>query len=457
MAEAPQSGDYGGGYLKVQRHLRTSVLSVGFALVTAAASFSADLTVPSIAQSQLTGYKYPVKQVRHTQPQDGWLYTAANSGGPAFDPTVTVAPIGQSQLARSQYLVRTRVQTNTTPQPVYNVQFQNNSGERTAVRAALRYQYANYPNTDWIYQNLPVADVWDASKFQNISGEMTTVRDAIKFRYPIASTGFSTDGSTPDVFDGTKFQSVHWERTAERRQYDPRYEYHKFSFGLLDARVISPALNQLASSERTAKRKSRQIVTQESIGWIYTNLPAPFDPQYLVHTEDSRLRDRYKKVPQLDQPSQAWIFTALPQFDPQYITHRNDGRLRERHKKFPQLDQPAQGWVYTSSTQFDPQYIIHSSDDRLRERYKKVPLLDQPVQGWGYTAITPFDPQYLIQISAPHRMADREQLDVRLAQFYNDMAWLRDVLTLPDPPVTPNLGRLFIDLDTGHLLYRITP
>jgi hypothetical protein len=359
----PPGGCGGGGYLKVQRHLRTAVMSVGFALVTAA-PFTADLAVPSISQAQLTGYKYPPKTVRQTEPQDGWLYTAST---PAFDP--------------AQY------------QPPWS--------DRTPAPAFSRYRYDGYPQTDWIYQNLPVADVWTEAKFQNIAGDLTPTRSALKFRYPLASSGFSTDGSTPDVWDATKFQNVSGDRTAERRQYDPRFEYHKFAFGLLDARVVMPAIDQLRNSERAAQRKGRPIVTPDSLGWLYENLPIAFDPQYLVHSEDGRLRERYKKVPQLDQPSQAWIYTAVPAFD--------------------------------------PQYLVHSIDDRMREQYKKVPQLDQPSQAWIYNSVPPFDPQYFIQVSAPTRMADRDKLDLRLAQYYNDMAWLRDVLGLPDPAP----GRLY--------------
>lgn len=232
----------GGGYMKVQRHPRNAVASFGFALV-AAAAFSADLTVPSITQAQLTGYKYPVKQARQTQPQDGWLYTAAT---PAFDPTVTVATIEQSQIDGYRYPRRTVRQTEfqdgwletaTHDWAVERTPYSLDA--RMAGRAALTYRHDGYPATDWVYENLPVV----------------------------------------------------------------------------------------------------------------------FDPQYLIHSDDSRMRERYKKVPKLDQPAQDWIYTSIPAFGP----------------------------------------------------------------------------QYLIQVSAPTRMADRDKLDVRLAQFYNDMAWLRDVIGLPDP------------------------
>ena len=368
----PPGGCGGGGYLKVQQHLRTAVMSVGFALVTAA-PFTADLAVPSISQAQLTGYKYPPKTVRQTEPQDGWLYTAST---PAFDP--------------AQY------------QPPWS--------DRTPAPAFSRYRYDGYPQTDWIYQNLPVADVWTEAKFQNIAGDLTPTRSALKFRYPLASSGFSTDGSTPDVWDATKFQNVSGDRTAERRQYDPRFEYHKFAFGLLDARAVMPAINQQASSVRTASRKGRPIVTPDSMGWVYVAVPQ-FDPQYLIHSSDDRLRERYKKVPQLDQPSQAWIYTAVPPFD--------------------------------------PQYLIHSDDTRMRERYKKVPRLDQPAQDWIYSSISVFDPRYLIQVSAPTRMADPEKLDVGLAQFYADLSWLDATLNLAEgSPVAVNL-RVVLHVQTA--------
>ena len=368
----PPGGCGGGGYLKVQQHLRTAVMSVGFALVTAA-PFTADLAVPSISQAQLTGYKYPPKTVRQTEPQDGWLYTAST---PAFDP--------------AQY------------QPPWS--------DRTPAPAFSRYRYDGYPQTDWIYQNLPVADVWTEAKFQNIAGDLTPTRSALKFRYPLASSGFSTDGSTPDVWDATKFQNVSGDRTAERRQYDPRFEYHKFAFGLLDARAVMPAINQQASSVRTASRKGRPIVTPDSMGWVYVAVPQ-FDPQYLIHSSDDRLRERYKKVPQLDQPSQAWIYTAVPAFD--------------------------------------PRYLIHSDDTRMRERYKKVPRLDQPAQDWIYSSISVFDPRYLIQVSAPTRMADPEKLDVGLAQFYADLSWLDATLNLAEgSPVAVNL-RVVLHVQTA--------
>lgn len=461
MARMPPGGDYGGGYLKVQRHLRTAVMSVGFALVTIT-PFTADLTVPSIAQSQLTGYKYPARTVRQTEPQQGWLYTASipfdptvtvapieqskldgyryprrtvrqtefqdgwleTAANPPFDVTVAVAPVGQSRLDGYRYPARTVRQTEPqdgwletathdwaverTPYsldtrmagraaltyrydgypatdwiyqnlPVVwdESQFQNNSGDLTPIRAALRYRYADYPGTDWIYQNLPVADVWDESKFQNISGDMTPVRPALKFRYPLASAGFSTDGSTPDAWDESKFQNISGDRTVKRRQYDPRYEYHKFSFGLLDARVVMPAIDQLANSERVAKRKSVPIVTTDSLGWIYENLPVPE-----VWSES-----KFQNISGDCTPTR------------KALLYRYDGY-------------PATDWIYENlPVPFDPQYLIHSEDTRMRDRYKKVPQLEQPAQDWIYAALPP----------------------------------------------TPNLGRLFIDLDTGHLIYRITP
>ncbi len=382
--------------------------SFGFALVTVAA-FSAALAVPSIVQSQLTGYKYPAKQVRHTQPQDGWLYTAS---APQFNPVVAVAPIEQSQAdgyrGRSKFrypLASSGFSTDRSMPESWTVEkFQPAIVERTpapkmakhrydspladswlytastppafdpsSVVAAiaqsqserLRAQATRYRQTDntavhdllglyapawaieslrpqklsrwrpvepmqdgWLYQAIPVADPWDASKFQNGSGERTATRTASRYRYPLASAGFSTDGSSPapvDPWTEAKFQNGSGERTAERRKYDPRQEFHKFPFGLVDARAVMPAISQLATSERTAPR----------------SLWRPVEP-------------------------------------------------------------PAQGWIYTS--------------------------------------VPPFDPQYLVHVSAPTRMGDREKLDVRLGQFYYDMAWLRDILNLPDPPIVISEG-----------------
>lgn len=265
-----------GGYLKVQRHPRNAVASFGFAVVTAAV-FSAALAVPSVTQAQLTGYKYPAKQVRHTKPQDGWLETATH------DWSVDRTPYSLDQ--------------------------------RMLDRAALTYRYDGYPATDWVYQAI---NGWDESRFQNNSGERTPSRAALKFRYPLASSGFATDGSSSESWDVSKFPNISCERTAERRLYDPRYEFHKFPFGLLDARVVMPAIDQLVNSERS-------------------------------------------------QGKGPW------------------------------------------------------------------PLLDQPASDWIYTSIPPFDARLFIQVSAPTRMAEHDKLDTRLASFYNDMSWLKDVLSLPDP------------------------
>jgi hypothetical protein len=408
MATQDPGGCGGGGCLKVQRHPRTSVLSFGFALVTLAA-FDASLAVPSVAQASLTGYKAPLKRAIQTQPQDGWQYTATTAlnpalvvppvsqartevyrasrptvrqtesqtgwvtfaATPAFDPTLFQPPVSERTPDRAAKRFRYPLASSgfstdgSSPSPVDTwdaSKFQQIQGERPTKRRGYdpRYEYTtqSFGTLDarllvpalnqlsqsdrmrarataipvavdgaaWITQNLPVADVWTAAKFQNGIGERTPDRAAKAFRYPLLTPGFSTDGSSPapaDTWNASKFQNGTGDWTPEPRRYDPRYEHHKFPFGLLDARAVMPAITQLAESERAAPRRGRPIVTPDTYGWLATSIPTPFDPSLVVHVSDERARDKalYRRIPLLDQPSQAWITSGIPPFDPRFVVH----------------------------------------------------------------------------------------------------------------------------------------
>lgn len=375
-----KSGSFGGGYLQQKRHPRNSILSTGFAVV---AAFSAALTVPSITQANLTGYKYPVKRVIQTEPQQGWIYTASIP----FDATITVAPTQQlnqsyRSLLKSSYRQveqpstewisatqssfdpslfprsldervfrkKQRV-TNDLPDTAWqftSIPFVSPINEPIPSRAK-KYPLVDQPSDAWIYSNIPVADIWNVSKFQNNQGEYVPKRASLSFRYPLASSGFSTDGSTPQVGDTwsvEKFQNTIWDRTPKRRLRDIRFDFTKQSFALLDSRVVQPAFDQLSGSFRVSKKPYYPVIDPVSVAWIYPNLPAPFDPQYLVHSDDTRMRNRYAKIPYVELPNTAWIYTSLPPaFDPQYFIHSEDTRLRDRYKKVPQLDQPSTSWI----------------------------------------------------------------------------------------------------------------
>jgi hypothetical protein len=148
----------------------------------------------------------------------------------------------------------------------------------------------------WLYPTLPTPDVWSEAKFQNIQGERTPRRAALAFRYPLLTTGFSTDGSSPatgDVWDASKFQTNLSERMGERVGYDPRLEHHKFSFGLLDARAVMPAITQETDSYRSNPRPDWPPLDQFSQAWITAAVP-PFDPRFFIFINaPDRMDDRH--------------------------------------------------------------------------------------------------------------------------------------------------------------------
>lgn len=579
MAEQNPGGCGDNGYLKVQRHPRTSILSFGFALVTLAA-FDAALTVPSVSQAALTGYKAPLKRAIQTQPQDGWQYTAAT---PTFDATVTVAPVQQSQWTGYQFPRRTARQTEpqtgwletaTHEWAVHRTPYSLDhrmAGRRDAWRPI------HQPDTSWL--TTVTTPTFDPTLFQAPVSERTPTRAALRFRYPLASAGFSTDGSTPaqgDTWDASKFQQTQGERPAKRRGYDPRYDFQKSSFALLDARVVQPAIEQLASSDRMGirdraipetgftapfypilpvtdvwtaaktpyvsfdrmadRRDVRMEADLDALGWLYSAIP-PADVWNAAKFQNgsgertgATLAARYR----LDgYPETAWLYPTLPTPDVWSVAkfQNNSGertparaalafrypllttgfstdgsspatgdvwnaskfqanlseRMGERvgydprleHHKFSfglldaravmpaiaqlmqseraadryrvPLDTPdAYGWLgATIPTPFDPRLLPHTSDDRLRDRYRKTPLLDQPSQAWITTAIPPFDPQFFIFVNAPDRMGDRHLLDLWASEYVYHLAWLHDVIPLTDTelrlyhkrPIAPIVNR----------------
>jgi hypothetical protein len=297
------------------------------------------------------------------------------------------------------------------------------------------------PDFAWIFENLPVPDVWDASKFQNNLSA----------------------------------------RTPKRQARDPRFDNQRTPFAILDTAQVHPALDELTRSFRAASREKQPIVTPDSFGWLFASLPAPFDPQFSPRSIDLRMADRDKQ-PIVTPDDFAWITANLPAFNPQLFPRSLDARMAA-HIKRVVVTPDDLAWL--SATRFDPQFFPHSIDTRMVARARRVvvtpddlawiqstlfdprffprsldlrmaernrqPIVTPDDFAWIFQNLPPFDSQLVIHTDFPTRMADRNKLELRLQQFYYDMAW-----TYPTLPVPPNLHRLFIDLDTGSLIWRVT-
>lgn len=435
----------GAGYLKVQRHPRNAVASFGFALVTAA-TFSAALAVPSIAQAQLTGYKYPAKQVRHTQPQDGWLYTASV---PAFNPVVAVAPIEQSQA----------------------------DGYRA--RAKFRYPLAS----SGFSTDRSTTESWTVAKFQPSIGERTPAPKMAKPRYdsPLAD-GWLYIASTPPAFDPTSAIAAIAQSQSERSRAQAKRPRQTDSTAVHDLLgLYAPAWASESLRPQKPSRWRSVELTQD--GWLYTAATPAFDPTVAVAPVGQSQLVGYchpARTARQPLPQDGWLYQASQVADlwnpskfQNAIGERTATRSASRYR-YPLASagfstdgsSPAPvdpwteakfqngSWERTAERRkYDPRQELHkfpfglvdaravmpsisqlATSERTSPRSQWRPV-EQPDQGWVYTSVPPFDPQYLVQISAPTRMGDREKLDVRPGQFYHDMAWLRDVLSLPDPPV----------------------
>lgn len=133
----------------------------------------------------------------------------------------------------------------------------------------------------------------------------------------------------PSVFNWTVESGVPSRRKAPNFWNDALKAAQ--SFGLLDTRPLQPAFDQLVYSFGMRGRNLRPNVSDDLFGWIWANLPVPFDAALLPHVSDDRTRDRYTKTPWLDQFSQAWVTQNLPPFDPAFFAHSGDPfRMEDR-------------------------------------------------------------------------------------------------------------------------------
>lgn len=344
------------------KHTRLAVDQPDTSWLTTALTAFDPATLPHSDDTRLRDRYKKVPQL--DQPSQAWVYSAI----PTFDPQTLIHSIDDRVWKRTRQtvyqfpLASTGFGTDGSSPSTFDPQYFPQS-QSEPLRAIKRRPAIDQPVTDWIYQNLPVADVWSAAKFQNATSD----------------------------------------RLAKRTGRDVRYDFTKQSFALLDARPVFPALDQLAQSFRMGDRDKTPIVTPDSYGWLYTNIPVPFDPQYLVHSEDTRLRERHNKIPQLDQPSQAWITQNLPAFDPAQVIHSDDQRMRARYATTPRLhDQPAQDWIYTSIPPFDARLVVPSAG----------------------------------QLAGSYRQAQRVILEPNYYEYVFALAWLHDVIPLTDTELT---------------------
>ena len=486
MSDYPRSGDYGGGYLKVTRHARTAVTITGFALVL-------PLIIAQVSQAQVEGYKYKNRIAYQTEPQMGWLYTAQTPATP-FDAQYVVPSVNQSQQDGYKYPAK----------PARNTEFQDG----------------------WRYTgSLP----FDPTVTTAPSEQLTE-----SFRLPTKSKW--TLAEPPSLGWLSNLSALWSAATPEESQRPQRKSLvagdQPNTGWLSNLFTLWPGETQ-QSPDRVRTTKARVAVDQPDTGWIAASL-TPFDPQSLPHSDDTRLSERYKKVPQTDQPSQAWIFSAVPEapaFDPQ-LFQNSTGELTPKNKalsfRYPMLSsgfstdvwtiekfqnnysdrtparkgRPVQfdfhdtnAWIssVTPPPPFDPSLInwridsgrtpqraaltdLHITPQRTQALLYNIPILagvwaqgvndeamhrgriylrpqiDQPDQSWIFTSVPPFDAFLVIHSEMPLRMADRHKLDTRWAQYYNDMAWLHDVLGLPDPPASSGAGirRRLTIMGAGH-------
>jgi hypothetical protein len=302
------------------------------------------------------------------------------------------------------------------------------------------------PDFAWIFENLPVPDVWDLTKFQNNSGERPYAYHRFRYTENTDNAWIFQNLPVADVWDLTKFQNNLSARTPKRQARDLRFDNQRTPFAILDTAQVHPALDELTRSFRVASRDKQPIFTPDSFGWLFASLPAPFDPQFSPRSIDLRMADRDKR-PIVTPDDLAWITANLPAFDPQLFPRSIDARMAAKARR-PLVTPDDLAWVY--SALFDPRLFPRSLDARMAPR-KAIPIVTPDDLAWIFQNLPPFDSQLVIHTDFPTRMASRNKLELRLQQFYYDMAWI-----YPTLPVPPNLHRLFIDLDTGSLIWRVT-
>lgn len=299
MANQDHLPSEGGGYVKVTRWNRTAMLSAGFALVSVA--FAAELTVAPIVQAKQDPYKYPKRVAHHTEFQQVFYSPVNVTPTPAtltttlFAPTVSTSANQNVTPAPATLTTTGYAPTVATPRNVI-------PGSESVITTvfAPSVTVSNQQNvtpgsatltTTAFAPDVTVASAWNAAYFQNIYGERTATRKARTYRYALLYSGFSTNAtgnlnvepspatltittyaptvtvSASDTYTAAKFQNICSERMRSKKQYDPRREYQKWSFGLTDARVVMPAIEQLSQSYRTKARLRQIPLSQPQFGW----------------------------------------------------------------------------------------------------------------------------------------------------------------------------------------------
>jgi len=458
------------------------------------------------------------RAIRQTdQPQDGWLYTAQPAGdvwdaskfqGQVWDrgkarkqrsvlydfhesafglfDARTTSP-AYAQLLGSYWAAR-----SGKPWPAGSIQdtgfvysilpvgdvwsaakFQNNESQR--LRDRNKSPLVLPEDGAWLYTAQPVLDIWDASKFQPSSGEWTPKRAALLFRYPLASSGFGTDRSSPwteaqfqnnesqrlrdwnkrpivtpddmgwlyqalpvvDVWDASKFQPFVGERTRARVKIDSRYEYYKQSFAITDARKILPAVEQLANSFRTDEKAPYLYLPSEDIGWLYANLPT-FNPALFIQGQSSFRTNSKAPYRASADTNIGWLYAVTSTFDPALFIQSQPSLRTPSRSLYRYATSEDMGWLYaTLPVVFDPQYLIHVVDDQIARARRRAPQNDQPSQAWIYANLPAFNPAFFIQGQPSFRTDEREELELAYQAWVNDLSWLHDVLGLVDTPFVP--------------------
>ncbi len=395
-----ESGSYGGGYLLRKYFPRTAVISAGFALVTAAAppSIDATLVVPSVSQQNQEGYRYPARTVRHTEPQQGWLYTGSQV--PPFDSTIVVGPA--QQLSQSYRLSFKRSWPDQN-QPAYQAAI--GSLPEQYVPTVVPPQQSPVPRKPWFttaYHDafwngtgvIAAPDTYSTAKFPRAIGfDRTPSRVALKFRYPLASAGFSTDGSSTsfDTWTPEKFQSDSSStvRMPDRKKRPLALDHHKFPFGLLDARPIRPAFEQLQNSYRQPTK--RPYPRTDNIGSVFFTTIPPFNTVLstaAAHELSQSYRSRDRRTwPAHTVPSDSgWMGSLTAATVPVVV---------------PPQQRPVHGKVWFTSEYPTQPPFQQLPDVWNASKFQNIPL-QEPVQGkpW-FTTQYAQPPSYSVVISFP--------------------------------------------------------
>ena len=302
-------------------------------------------------------------------------------------------------------------------------------------------------NTDvaWINQNLPV--VFDPA-IQD--WHIDSARTAKKLGT------FLRETAPDNSWMGDHAQLNEWDIPADRMRLGPRYQRDTNT----DVSWIFPNLpafdpstqNWTSDSPRTTKSLGRFIrETSFDTAWMGAQYAWPIPSDRMAPGRQYR-RDTNTDV--------AWIFPNLPVvFDPaiqDWKIHSHTYRSRAWWS-----DRPLPIAWLVPSVVFDPALWPGTTIDSHRRWNKRTgqwqPDLDN---AWLQTSVTvnqPFDATtQFAAIGIPGtRTPAGARLQVARYQSFYDLSWLHDVIPLTDPVPTPNLGRLFYDVDEGHWYLRL--